>query len=57
MQTINGKKDMTRDRCILHSDNNSNIRDPKLTKVPLPCVPEPFSAYNTRVLSDITTVH
>jgi hypothetical protein len=38
-------------------DNNSNIRDPKLTKVPLPCVPEPFSAYNTRVLSDITTVH
>jgi hypothetical protein len=59
MQTINGKKDMTIGQVqTTLCDNNSNIRDPKLMKVPLPCVPEPFSAsYNARVVSDITTVH
>lgn len=58
MQTINGKKDMTKGQVqTTLCDNNSNIRDPKLMKVPLPCVPEPFSTYNARVLIDITTVH
>ncbi len=58
MQTIKGKKDMTKGQVqTTLCDNNSNIHDSKLMEVPLPCVPESFSAYNARVLRDITTVH
>jgi hypothetical protein len=44
MQTINGKR-KRHDKGQVQTtlcDNKSNIRDPKLMKLPLPCVPEPF---------------